>query len=63
MPAGASGRVAATLLVARRRMPVAQVARESGFRNLSVFNLQFRKRLGMTPRAYRKRQDSELEQP
>ncbi len=56
-------RHAATLLVARRRLPVAEIARESGFRNLSVFNLQFRKRLGMTPRSYRRQQDFELDQP
>jgi AraC-like DNA-binding protein len=53
-------RHAATLLGLRRGTPIARIARESGFRNLSVFNRQFSKRLGVTPAAYRKQQDSEL---
>jgi AraC-like DNA-binding protein len=52
-------RHAATLLGLRRGISIARIARESGFRNLSVFNRQFRKRLGVTPAAYRKQQDSE----
>lgn len=52
-------RHAATLLGARRRMPVSQVARESGFQNLSAFNRQFKKRLGVTPRSYRSALNSE----
>ena len=52
-------RHAATLLGVRRGISIARIARESGFRNLSVFNRQFRKRLGVTPAAYRKQQDSE----
>ncbi len=56
-------RHAATLLGSRRSLPVSQIASESGFRNLSVFNQQFRKRLGVTPAAYRKQLDSELIQP
>lgn len=53
-------RHAATLLGFRRGLPIARIARESGFRNLSVFNRQFRKRLGVAPAAYRKQQDSEM---
>ena len=56
-------RHAATLLGLRRGIPIARIARESGFRNLSVFNRQFRKRLGVTPAAYRKMQDSEMLSP
>ncbi|MGK0241065.1 MAG: AraC-like DNA-binding protein [Candidatus Pelagisphaera sp.] len=52
-------RHAATLLGLRRGVSIARISRESGFRNLSVFNRQFRKRLGVTPAAYRKQQDSE----
>jgi AraC-like DNA-binding protein len=52
-------RHAATSLGFRRGVSIARIARESGFRNLSVFNRQFRKRLGVTPAAYRKQQDSE----
>jgi AraC-like DNA-binding protein len=36
------------------RKPVAQVARECGFRSLAHFNRQFRRRTGVTPRAYRR---------
>lgn len=46
-------RHAATLLGARRRMTVSEVARESGFQNVSAFNRQFKKRLGVTPSSYR----------
>lgn len=52
-------RHAATSLGLRRGIPIARIARESGFRNLSVFNRQFRKRLGVTPAAYRKQQNAE----
>lgn len=52
-------RHAATLLGTRHRIPVSQVARESGFRNVSAFNRQFKKRLGVTPRSYRKELNSE----
>ncbi len=52
-------RHAATLLGTRRRMPVSEVARESGFQNVSAFNRQFKKRLGVTPRSYRSALNSE----
>ena len=56
-------RHAARLLGARRRMPVSRIANESGFRNVSAFNRQFKKRLGVTPRSYRKELNSEPVQP
>jgi transcriptional regulator GlxA family with amidase domain len=56
-------RHAAALLGARRRMPVSKIASESGFRNVSAFNRQFKKRLGVTPRSYRKELNSEPVQP
>ncbi len=56
-------RHAATLLGARHRTPISQIARESGFSNQSAFNRQFRMRLGVTPREYRKRLDLEWLQP
>ncbi len=56
-------RHAATLLGSRWSMPVSQVARESGFRNLSAFNRQFKKRLGVSPQAYRSQLNAELVQP
>jgi len=34
--------------------PIAQVARECGFRSLAHFNRQFRRRLGLTPRTFRR---------
>jgi AraC-like DNA-binding protein len=56
-------RHAAKLLGARRRMPVSKIASESGFRNVSAFNRQFKKRLGVTPRSYRKKLNTEPVQP
>lgn len=56
-------RHAAIILGSRRRMPVSMVARESGFQNLSAFNRQFKKRLGVTPRLYRKQLNAEPIQP
>lgn len=35
--------------------PIALIAKDCGFRSLAHFNRQFRRRLGMTPRAYRER--------
>ena len=35
-------------------LPVAQVAAQSGYRNMANFNRQFHEELGMTPSAYRK---------
>lgn len=34
--------------------PIAQVARECGFHSLAHFNRQFRRRMGLTPRAFRR---------
>ena len=56
-------RHAAALLEVRRRMPVSKIASESGFRNVSAFNRQFKKRLGFTPRSYRKELNCEPVQP
>ncbi len=56
-------RHAARLLGLQRGVSIARIARDSGFRNLSAFNRQFRKRLGVTPAAYRKQQDSEMLSP
>lgn len=36
-------------------MPIAEVARACGFRSVANFNRQFRRRMGVTPRAYRQR--------
>ena len=33
--------------------PVMEIAMDSGFDNVSYFNLQFRRRFGMTPREFR----------
>ena len=56
-------RHAAMLLGSRQRMPVSKVARQSGFHNLSAFNRQFKKRLGVSPQDYRKQLNSEPVQP
>ncbi|MCH6258316.1 AraC family transcriptional regulator [Puniceicoccaceae bacterium K14] len=50
---------AARWLMIRKDFSIAEVARRSGFKNLSSFNKQFKKRLGMTPLAYRKAADIE----
>jgi AraC-like DNA-binding protein len=34
--------------------PIAQIARECGFQSLAHFNRQFRRRMGLTPRAFRR---------
>ncbi len=52
-------REAAKMLATRRRLPVSSIARSCGYSNLSVFNQQFRKRLGMTPRDYRRQLEFE----
>ena len=52
-------REAAKMLAARRRLPIATISKSCGYSNLSVFNSQFRKRLGMTPRDYRRQLDFE----
>lgn len=56
-------REAAKLLAARRRLPVSTIAKLCGYSNLSVFNQQFRKRLGMTPRDYRRQLEFEPVSP
>ena len=52
-------REAAKMLAARRRLPIATISKSCGYSNLSVFNSQFRKRLGMTPRDYRRQLEFE----
>ena len=56
-------RYAAAQLGVRRGIPIERIAQESGFRSLSAFNRQFKRRLGVSPAAYRKQQDSELISP
>lgn len=46
-------RHAAVLLGSRRDLSVPEVARSSGYDNVSAFHRQFKKRLGTTPQAYR----------
>jgi AraC-like DNA-binding protein len=43
----------ACLALGRSDRPIARIATQCGFGTLSNFNVQFRRRLGMTPRAYR----------
>ena len=50
---------AARLLSSNRSIPVDEVAKTCGFRSQSVFNNQFKRRLGITPRQYRKNVDIE----
>jgi AraC-like DNA-binding protein len=45
---------AASLLVSKHEMRIAEIAFLSGFSDLSYFNRSFRKRFGETPRGYRK---------
>lgn len=52
-------REAAKMLATRRRLAVSTIAKSCGYSNLSVFNHQFRKRLGMTPRDYRRQLECE----
>lgn len=52
-------RHSATLLGNRRDLTVPDIAFASGFRNMSAFHRQFKKRLGTTPNAYRKAANSE----
>lgn len=52
-------REAAKMLAARRRLPIAKISKSCGYSNVSVFNFQFRKRLGMTPRDYRRQLEFE----
>jgi len=52
-------REAAKKLAARPSAPVSKIAAECGFANLSVFNRQFRKWLGTTPRDYRRQLETE----
>lgn len=56
-------RHAATLLGNRRDLPVPEIARRSGFRNLGAFHRQFKRRLGTTPQAYRNAANSESMAP
>lgn len=56
-------RRAAALLGARRDLSLAEVARRSGFRGLSAFHAQFKKRLGTTPQAYRAAANAEAQEP
>jgi AraC-like DNA-binding protein len=44
----------ACLKLRQSRAPIAAIAEECGFRSISHFNRQFRRRLGATPRAYRR---------
>ena len=53
-------RHAAGLLGSRRGMPLADIARQSGFGSLAAFHRQFKKRLGTTPDSYRKAANSEF---
>ena len=50
---------AARLITSNRSIPIDEVAKRCGFRNQSVFNNQFKRRLGTTPRQYRKNVDIE----
>lgn len=54
---------AARQLLARRGLSIPEVARQSGFGTQSAFNRQFKRRLGMTPTAYRRVADLELMAP
>jgi AraC-like DNA-binding protein len=45
---------AACVKLRQSAKPIAQIARECGFQSLAHFNRQFRRRLGTTPRAYRR---------
>jgi AraC-like DNA-binding protein len=44
----------ACLKLRQLRMPIALIAEQCGFRSLSHFNRQFRRRIGRTPRQYRR---------
>ena len=44
-------------LLENLNLPVAKVATESGYHNLSLFNSLFRKRFGMTPGEWRKQNE------
>ena len=50
---------AARMLAVRHRLPIAKISKSCGYSNVSVFNSQFRKRLGMTPRDYRRQLEFE----
>ncbi len=50
---------AANWLLSRKDFSIPEVARRSGFQNQSAFNRQFKRRLGMTPTAYRNAADME----
>lgn len=54
---------AATALGNRRDLSIADIAEQSGFKNLSSFHRQFKKRLGITPKAYRSAANSEALEP
>jgi len=54
---------AARLLNGKRVLPVREVAERCGFRSQSVFNRQFKKRLGTTPSEYRKNVEMEQVAP
>lgn len=54
---------AASLLGSRRDLSVPVVAASSGFRDMSAFYRQFKKRLGTTPNAYRASANRELLAP
>ncbi|MDQ8203325.1 AraC family transcriptional regulator [Pelagicoccus sp. SDUM812003] len=56
-------RHAATLLGSRRGLSLREVAERSGFRNLSTFHRQFKRKLGTTPSAYRKAANTENQAP
>lgn len=56
-------RNAAQLLGSRRDLSVPEVARQSGFRNLSAFHRQFKRKLGTTPDSYRKAANAEMLAP
>lgn len=56
-------RHAALQLSLRRGVSVGRIAKESGFRSIGAFNRQFKRRLGVSPAAYRKQQDAEPVSP